>query len=561
MGLVLSLAGSSRGVKHVALIAADILSTLSGPPEAGGPRSVRESSPPDAAGSRKSFSSVLRSVRGEVDRTAIREADGTRSAHKADERSNLKETKGLNGSTQPESSSDSSQATEKTIAGDKNDRPAGDTRTSLESSAGQNELASGSQDPRTGLISSPVAVSVQSQDVDQPDGQAETTPHLVGDEADGDASAQHPLIPHESSESFGTAPKATDSQLSTKNTDTSSSRGSTQQLNPSEPHTNHEGSVVQTAEQGTEAIHNENGKIVGNRNGHSTEYKDSIAGSPLSPHDPNVPQAIQAQAGKVSLQEKVVGVSDGAMIVNERPIEPLTPIQPGSPPQALENHAALSTNLEQSFSQGGQPDNGRSWQLSELWASDHGSQTNNTEPMIQPSPIVDHPIAPASGVGSVAVGTTSQIHPTPGTPAPMSSDAHAKLGVPAENMVQAAGIPVTKSVVVNVAQPDLGNVNIRVAMTHDVVHTHFSSDRLEVGQFLINSQERLQTALQSSGMDMGQFRVDIDRQGAGRSFQQGASHEQSQSWSHGSQGMRQDAHSDQHDQSRGTLHGLLNVVA
>ncbi|MGE0642029.1 MAG: flagellar hook-length control protein FliK [Nitrospira sp.] len=411
------------------------------------------------------------------------------------------------------------------------------------------------------MISSLVVAPVQSQEVDQPEGQTQAESHLIGDEVDGESSAHYPLIQRESSESFETVPEAIDSQLSTKNTGAVLSHSSAQQSNPSEPHTSHEGSGVQTAEQGTEAVRIESGRIVEDRDGHPVEYNDSSAGSSLSPHAPNIPQTILGQAGKMSLQAKPDGAADEALTTEERSVEPLTPLQPEGPLQGSKHHAALGANAEQSFSHGGQPDNGRSWQLSELWVDSHGSPTKDAEPLIQPSFIVDHPIAQASEAGSVAVGVTSQTISTQGTPAPPSSGTHVQPGVPGENMAQAAGIPVMKSVVVNIAQPDLGHVNIRVAMTNELVHTHLSSERLDVGQFLINSQDRLQTALQSSGLDLGQFRVDIDRHNGGRSFQQGPSQEQSQSWSQDSQGMGQDAHSDQYHPPRSTMQGLLNVVA
>jgi hypothetical protein len=97
----------------------------------------------------------------------------------------------------------------------------------------------------------------------------------------------------------------------------------------------------------------------------------------------------------------------------------------------------------------------------------------------------------------------------------------------------------TRSVVFDVAQPDLGHVNIRVAMTNDMVHTHLSADRLEVGQ----------------------FRVDIDRQSAGRSFQQDSSQEHGHTWNQSSQGTKWEQSPDRQDEPRTSLHGLLNVVA
>ena len=118
-----------------------------------------------------------------------------------------------------------------------------------------------------------------------------------------------------------------------------------------------------------------------------------------------------------------------------------------------------------------------------------------------------------------------------------------------------------RSVVFDVVQPDLGRVNIRVAMTNDVVHTHLSADRPEVGQFLISGQDRLQAAFQANGLDMGQFRVDIDRQSGGRSFQHGPSQEQGQTWDQGSQGTNWGQSPDRQDEQRTSLHGLLNLVA
>jgi flagellar hook-length control protein FliK len=133
--------------------------------------------------------------------------------------------------------------------------------------------------------------------------------------------------------------------------------------------------------------------------------------------------------------------------------------------------------------------------------------------------------------------------------------------MPGHDTAEKAVHVMTRSVVFDVAQPDLGHVNIRVAMTNDVVHTHLSADRPEVGQFLINGQDRLQAAFQANGLDMGQFRVDLDRQSSGRSFHHGPSQEQGQTWDQGSQRMEWGQNPDRQDEPRTLLHGLLNVVA
>lgn len=120
----------------------------------------------------------------------------------------------------------------------------------------------------------------------------------------------------------------------------------------------------------------------------------------------------------------------------------------------------------------------------------------------------------------------------------------------------------SKSVVFEVDQSDLGRIQVRVAMTNDVVHTHFTSDRSEIGTLLWNGQDRLQSALHASGLDMGQFRVDLERQGAGRSFQQGPPHEQGRGWQEQSGRSQGDpGATDISDGRRGASRGVLNLVA
>jgi hypothetical protein len=99
-------------------------------------------------------------------------------------------------------------------------------------------------------------------------------------------------------------------------------------------------------------------------------------------------------------------------------------------------------------------------------------------------------------------------------------------------------------------------------MTNELVHAHLSSDRSEIGQFLINGQDRLQSALQSNGLELGQFRVDIDRQSAGRSFQQGPPQDQSRMWQPAPNGAPRDTgFFERQDETRLSYAGRLNLVA
>lgn len=92
------------------------------------------------------------------------------------------------------------------------------------------------------------------------------------------------------------------------------------------------------------------------------------------------------------------------------------------------------------------------------------------------------------------------------------------------------GPVLSRSVTFEVSRHDLGHVNIRVAVRNDLVHAHLSSDRLDVAQYLAAGHDRLQSALQANGLEMGQFRVDVDRHGGGRSFHHGPSHDQDRTW-------------------------------
>ena len=124
------------------------------------------------------------------------------------------------------------------------------------------------------------------------------------------------------------------------------------------------------------------------------------------------------------------------------------------------------------------------------------------------------------------------------TPSPQSRPVDSRSASPAGSAASVSPahdiepyIPtMSRSVVFEIAEPDLGRINIRVALANELVHAYLSPDRSEVGQFLMSGQDRLQAALQSNGLEMGQFRVDIDRQSAGRPFQQGSSQDQSRTW-------------------------------
>ena len=199
--------------------------------------------------------------------------------------------------------------------------------------------------------------------------------------------------------------------------------------------------------------------------------------------------------------------------------------------------------------------------FSELWGDQQGRQHDQSEMKLPQATVSDRQVAGGSATESMMAGAQGRVISSPPPPPAPSVVSPTQPSMPTHDTAESTVRFMTRSVVFDVAQPDLGHVNIRVAMTNDVVHTHLSTDRLEVGQFLANGQDRLQAAFQANGLDMGQFRVDIDRQSAGRSFQQDPSQQQGHSWNQGSQGMKWEHSPDRQDEPRPSLHGLLNLVA
>jgi len=199
--------------------------------------------------------------------------------------------------------------------------------------------------------------------------------------------------------------------------------------------------------------------------------------------------------------------------------------------------------------------------FSELWSDLQGRQHDQSEMKLPQATVSDRQVSGGPTTESMMAGAQGRVVASPLPPPAPTVVSPAQPSMPTHDTAESSGRFMTRAVVFDVAQPDLGHVNIRVAMTNDVVHTHLSTDRLEVGQFLVNGQDRLQAALQANGLDMGQFRVDIDRQSAGRSFHHDSSQEQGQARNQGSQVMQWEQSSHRQDEPRPSLHGLLNLVA
>lgn len=78
-----------------------------------------------------------------------------------------------------------------------------------------------------------------------------------------------------------------------------------------------------------------------------------------------------------------------------------------------------------------------------------------------------------------------------------------------------------------IAHPaDIGQIQLRVVLADHTIHTHVRTEHADLAQFLLSRQSQLETALNHSGLDLGQFRVLVDRHGSGQAGQEGTPHAQ-----------------------------------
>jgi hypothetical protein len=244
------------------------------------------------------------------------------------------------------------------------------------------------------------------------------------------------------------------------------------------------------------------------------------------------------------------------------PVDRTASAQGGEPAQVLREDQDANPRMRWVFPQGKPSSVEWPERFSESWQEHIDPSWDQAEAALPETTDVDRYVSTVHSVESSMAGVPGRVISGPPTsPLASPSMSHVQPALSISDADQQSERFMTRSVVFNVAQPDMGHVNIRVAMMHDVVHTSLSTDRPDVGQFLINGQDRLQAALQANGLDMGQFRVDIDRQSAGRSFHHSSSQEQGQSWNEGSQRTNMGEGRERQPEQRASLHGLLNVVA
>lgn len=73
-----------------------------------------------------------------------------------------------------------------------------------------------------------------------------------------------------------------------------------------------------------------------------------------------------------------------------------------------------------------------------------------------------------------------------------------------------------QSLRLEVDRPDLGQVQVRLVLADQTVHAKVTTDRTEVRDFLVTRQGQLEAGLKASGLEMGEFRVDVGSQRQGQ---------------------------------------------
>ncbi len=511
----------------------------------------------------KGFSSVLHRVRSEEGKGGSSTTEDVRSSNKTEHPPRFKETKGLRASSSHIERSDtmSDQVTNESISKNGKDKDEKNSKAEPESSQ-QGTVGSASEEQGLAVLASAIVVPGQGHVTSQTelDSKDDVQSAKSGDESVG-GSAKPAVQASVLMNSSLTTPEPTESHFSDHDAVTPPQSAPEQKVDASMTQKKANSQVALVDNKGLPIVVDQSGNK-------ATEHVDTRP----------VPIEAQAEATISSLPEpgaqRVAQVSTDTMVsdVKSTLVKVVATEGKNLPPAASpidQPHAFAQPSGEQedpsSKPQVVLPheqyvNDERTEHISEWWADQHGRQPSTPENQASQMKADPLPVMNGQTVESFAVASQSQatLAPTTSSGSPTS---HTHPPLPVVELSPQPLASTIRSVVVDVAQPDLGHVNIRVAMMNDSVHAHFSTDRTEVGQFLINGQDRLQTTLQASGLDMGQFRVDIDRQNGGRSFQQGLFQEQGQSGHQGFQGGAKEQARGWSDDTRSLLQGRLNLVA
>ncbi len=581
-------------------IATDTFSPPSGSSVDGSPRSVRTVPPPSSSGVRKHFSTVLQRARGEEGRADRREADDIRPSNKSSNKPQVNEARGRDGSSVRTDRADASSS--KTSERDRSDENMNQSaeasrkdvtrndgiRENDDRSTVEDDARSDSHSAEAQSVSVPTPVPITTHTTNQEQIPTEEDPRSSKDEHRATpASSMSALIspaapprpsmaaPETHKDASSADGAATQSKDQPKQTSAMPARPMENDAQASLILKDNLQAVVGSADTKTVVADAEtHAASSGQEIGRSRPQSDGLSQSQPNlnsdpvPNDGGIDRPMNDVARiveAVTLARPISSHSEGHAPARggkdnvESKTEALLPFD--DPSLSSSDNENGESKVSAALLRGHQLSFDVMKQFSGLKVGQNGSLHDEAQIELPQAAVAEHHISGGQSTASIMPGAQGGVGASPPPPSPTPFVSYAPPATPGHDPADKSAQVMARSVVFDVVQPDLGHVNIRVAMMNDVVHTHLSADRPEVGQFLINGQDRLQAAFQANGLDMGQFRVDIDRQSGGRSFHHGPSQEQGQTWDQGSQGMSWGQSSDRQDEQRTSLHGLLNVVA
>lgn len=548
---------------------ADIIPHSSGAPVDRGSRTPRAMTSHNSSSSRKSFPAVLHGVRAEERRMEAREADDVRSTSKSNRGPHSMDRRGkdshLTQAERSKISSSETQAQDGSRSSDDVKRVAEDSRNEFETMPQPSQPGFDSQGQATVPLVSLVSPQVLAQTNVHMDGEGDLLEedHGAEGEAESGESSSRSLLLSSRATNFAVTvsdpPEGHD--VPSDNERRSPQNPPTQESDEPVIHSGGDSHRAQVVKPGFQVIADDAGPEIVNRVEARPVLLELQPGSVISQ-----PEAIVRRVSPASLG---VGLPDGkpeimktdSMILDGVSSDRSAPAQMNWYAQSLRDTQDSGVRTQWGFQQGQHLSVNGAEHFSELWGDQQNPQHGQSELTLPQATVIDHPVSGGLATESMMAGAHGRAVSSPLSPPAPTVMSPAQPPMPSLDTAESSVRFMTRSVVVDMTQPDLGHVNIRVAMMNDVVHTHLSTDRLEVGQFLVSSQDRLQAAFQANGLDMGQFRVDIDRQSAGRSFQQDSSQEQGHTWNQRLDELKWGQSSDRQDEPRTSLHGLLNVVA
>lgn len=484
---------------------------------------------------RKSFSSVLQGVRGEEKKGNSQEADRPQGFDKVEDRPDPKQAKGLNSAASQAERSEARQAR----ASDSDE--SNDAQSQTMDGSGEESESASPQSNSGSAAEGQMVVWMASGSLSQTEAQMMLSEVQETHDGAGEISRE----PSSSAES-SPASVATDVPEQAQNSSL---------FLKGEPH------VTQSAElEGTVGENGVTENAADSAQAHAA-IQPSSSGGAISSSDHNIARLVQTHDGKLlpgsQFDRNVAALDQGEPGVAHHSTDNQPPLlvlaqedqgETGPRTQGITPHGQqLVVDQEELFSPPGHEHDGQ--------------QQDNPESKLFHETVVNLPSMNGRTTEQYAAVAQSQTISAPTAPSSTVVVPPAQPASSAPDLTQPLTPSILRSVVLEVNQPEFGHVNIRVAMMNESVHAHFSTDRVEVGQFLINGQDRLQTMLQANGLDMGQFRVDIDRQSGGRSFQQGLFQEQGQSGHQGFQDLAKEQAQGRSDDMYRPLQGRLNLVA